>query len=129
MIEDEIYAMKDIKCCACGCKLAPSDGMNVTITMKRATWKCPVYGSLDDPDYPPRAVAILCDDCDRNNVPVRLCVEFQGNGRVKYHEVESLEDVSEAACKMKIYFGKKFELGSAARNKLMLRAASERGVN
>lgn len=124
MIEDEIYAMKDIKCCACGCELAPSAGINFTITKKVATWKFPICGSFDIPDYPPRAMAIICDECARANVPVRECVEYQNNGLVKYHDVEKLEDVSEALSKTKYYFGRLFKL-----RKLIRKAAREQSVN
>ena len=132
MLEDEIIencGMKNLRCCSCGSRLAPCASLNVAVTMKRATWKIPVFGGFDIPDYPPRAVAIICDECAIKKVPVRFCVEFQGSGRVKYHDIDSLEDVSAADWKLKYYFGKKFGLSSAARNKLMLRAARERSVN
>jgi hypothetical protein len=131
MIEDEIIencGMKNLKCCSCGCRLAPA-GLSVVITVKRATWKIPVFGGFDIPDYPPRAVAVVCDDCARNNVPIQRCVEFQRSGRVKYHDFDSLEDVSAAVCKMKYYLGKKWWSSSAGRNKLMLRAAREQSLN
>ena len=125
----ELCGTKNLKCCSCGCYLMPCAGLNIAVTMKRATWKCPVFGGFDVPDFPPRAVAIVCDDCARDNVPVRECVEFQVSGRVIYHDFDSLEDVSEAVCKMKYYFGKNFGRSSTARNKLMLKAARERSVN
>ena len=121
--------MNNVRCCACGCKLASSAGTNFKITRKRATWKFPVFGGFDIPDYPPRAMAIICDECARESVPVRECVEYQSNGLVKYHDVEKLEDVSEALSKMKYYFGKKLGMSSAARNKWMLKAARERSIN
>ena len=75
-------------------------------------------------------MAIICDDCARDDVPVRECVEFQFAGPVKYHDVDSLEDVSAAVCKTKYYFGKNLgEMTPAARNKLMLKAAREWSVN
>lgn len=132
MLEDEIIencGMKNLRCCSCGCRLAPCAGLNVTVTMKRATWKIPVFGGFDIPDYPPRAVAIICDDCARDNVPVRECVEFQFAGPVKYHDIDSLEDVSAAECKKKYYFGKNLGMNPAAWNKLKLRAAKGRNIN
>jgi hypothetical protein len=133
MIEDEIIRNcggMNLKCCSCGCRLAPAV-VNIVVTMKRATWKIPVFGGFDILDYPPRAVAIICDDCARNNVPVQRCVEFQRSGRAKYHDFDSLEDVSAADCKKKYYFGYKAKLwsSSAGRTKLMLRAAREQSLN
>lgn len=132
MIEDEIIehcGMKNLRCGSCGCHLTPCAGLNIVVTMKHATWKCPVFGGFDIPDYPARAVAIVCDDCARNNVPVRECVEFPSFGRVIYHDFDSLEDVNAADCKMKYYFGKKLGTSSAGRLRLMLKAARERSVN
>ena len=131
---DEFCPMSNVRCCACGCQLVPPGAgtnadINFKITKKVATWKCPICGSFDIPDYPPRAMAIICDECARDNVPVRECVEFQGNGLVKYHDIEKLEDVSEALSKMKYYIGKKLGMSSATRNKLMLHAAREQSVN
>ncbi len=97
--------------------------LNVVITRKRASWKCPIYGNFDDPDFPPRAVAIVCDKCARAGVKITFCVEFQSNMVVKYHTLENLDEVNVAEIKMKHYFGKKFVLSSLARKKLLLRAA------
>ena len=126
---DNLCPMNNVVCCSCGCKLVAGVGLNFVVTSKRATWKCPVFGGLDIPDCPARAIAIICDACDRGNVPPVDCVEFLDNGLVKYHELEKLEEVVQAEFKMKYYFGKKMGFSSAVRNRLMLKAARERSVN
>ena len=126
---DKICPMNNVFCCACGCKFVAGVGFNMMVTSKRATWKCPVFGGLDIPDCPARAIAIICNACARDNVPPVDCVEFLGNGLVQYHELKNLDEVDEAAFKMKYYFGKKMGFSSAVRNRLMLKAARERGVN
>jgi len=102
--------------------------LNLAVTNKRASWKCPVFGGFDIPDYPPLAVAIICDDCAIKERQIWVCVEFVGGGLVKYHGLHELEEVSGAECKMKYYFGRKLGMGSPAR-KLVLKAARERSVN
>jgi len=132
MLEDEIInncSKLEILCCACGHKINTRRGLNLAVTNKRATWKCPVFGGFDVPDYPALAVAVICDCCAAGNARIRVCIEFEGGGPVKYHDIDSLEDVSGAECKMKYYFGKKLGMSPAARNKLMLKAARERSVN
>ena len=132
MIEDEMIekgGMKNLRCCSCGNRLGPCPGFNIVVTGKRATWKWPVFGGFDVPDFPPRAVAVICGDCAKKNVPPRECVEFPSYGRVIYHDVDSLEDVSAADCKIIYYFGKKLGRSSAVRNKLMLRAGMDPSTN
>jgi len=116
-------------CCACGHKIDTKRGLNLAVTNKRATWKCPVFGGFDIPDYPPLAVAIICDCCAAGNARIRVCVEFVGGGLVKYHCLHELEEVSGAECKIKYYFGKKSGMSSVARLELMLKAARELNVN
>jgi len=131
MNKDDIenFGMKNLKCCACSLKIQQVGEWNVVITSKLAFWKCPVYGNLDDPDFPPRAVAIVCDDCAREHSKVIYCVEFLSSALVKYHCLDSLDEVKMAESKMKYYFGKKLGLSSIGRNKLMLKAAKERSSN
>lgn len=129
MSKDDLCPMNNVVCCSCGCKLVAGVGLNLKVTSKRATWKCPVFGGLDIPDCPARAIAIICNVCFRDNVPPVDCVEFQGNGLVQYHELEKLEEVDQAAFKIKYYFGKKLGMRSAGRTKLMLKAARERRMN
>ena len=129
MNEGDSCPMNNVVCCSCGCKLMAGVGLNMVVTSRRATWKCPVFGGLDVPDCPARAIAIICNACARDNVPPVDCVEFQGNGLVQYHELKNLDEVDQAAFKMNYYFGKKLDLSSADRNKFMLKAARERGVN
>jgi len=126
---DNLCPMNKVVCCSCGCKLVAYVGLNFVVTSKRATWKCPVFGGLDIPDCPTRAIVIICNACARDNVPPVDCVEFQGGGLVQYHELEKLEEVDQAAFKMNYYFGKKMIRSSAARNELMLKAARERSEN
>lgn len=128
MLEDEIIencSRLEIRCCACGCKLDTSAGLNIAVTVKRATWKCPVFGGFDIPDHPPRAVAIICDDCANKNKQIWVCVEFEGGGFVKYHGMHNLEDVSPSLAKLKYYFGRKM----ARAWKLILRAARQQSEN
>lgn len=131
MIEEfENFIKQNIKCCACGGTLETSKVLNILVTKKIATWKYHIFGVLDCPGYPPKAMAFVCDECRKNEVKIRHCIEFEvSTGQVTYHDVDSLEDINEASCKMKYYFGKKLEEISAVRNKLMLKAARERSVN
>ena len=126
MFEDEIIekcGMKKLKCCSCGCKILPCSDLNVLVTTKSASWKCPIYGTFDDPNFPARAVAIVCDVCARASAKIIFCVEFQSNALVKYHTLEKLDEVNVAEIKMKHYFGKKFVLGLIDKKRIMLRAA------
>jgi len=133
MIENnDAWIKKNVKCCACGCTLETSAFMTLCITSKIATWKIPIFGSLDCPDFPPRATAYVCDVCLINKTNIRYCIEFEiSTGQVTYHDVDSLVDINAASCKKKHYFGKliNLEMSSPARNKFMLKAARERSVN
>ncbi len=121
---DDFCSMKNLKCCSCGGKILKwCMELNVVITTRRASWKYPIFGNFDDPYFPPRAVAIVCDKCARAGAKITSCVEFQGSFVVKYHTLEKLDEVNLAEIKMKHYFGKKFVLGSLARKELLLRAA------
>ena len=131
MNQDDIanFGMKNLKCCACSLGIHQLTEFNVVITTKRATWKCPIYGNIDDPEFPPRAVAIVCDDCAREHAKVIYCVEFLSKAMVKYHVLDNLDEVKLAEKKMKSYFGKAFGISSIDRQKLMLKAATERNLN
>ena len=126
MIENiEDWARKNIKCCACGGPLDTSEILNVCVTKKIATWKFPVCGSLECPGYPPKAVAFVCDECIKNKVKIRHCIEWEGStALVKYHDIDSLEDEDEFLSKIKYQFGKIFR-----RRLLVMRAARQEGVN
>jgi len=106
-IED--WARKNVKCCACGGKMETSKFINLVGLEKLATWKFPVFGQIDIPDYKPRAAAIVCDECKQKKEKIRYCIEFEGSlYQVKYREVDSLEDGNKSEGQMKYYFGKKF---------------------
>lgn len=122
MLEDEIIescGMRNLKCCSCGAEISPCADVNVVATSKRAFWECPIYGSFDDPNFPPRALAIVCDKCARAGAEVTSCVEFRNNDAVKYHTLENLNEVNLAEVKMKHYFGKNFVLSLLARKEIL----------
>lgn len=126
MFEDiESWVRKNVKCCACGGSLETSRFINLVGLDKIATWKFPVFGRLDVPDYKPLAAAMICDECVQKREKVRFCIEWEESPcqeespyKVRYHEVEDLEDSNRGEDQMKYYFGLKFKL----RN-LLLRAA------
>lgn len=127
MLEDEIIdscSRLEILCCACGGKIDTKAGLNLAVTMKRATWKCPVFGGFDIPDYPPRAVAVICNDCVIHNKRIWVCIEFEGGGLVRYHRMHKLEDISGTLAKLRYYFGKKM-----ARAQLIKRGARQLSEN
>ena len=125
----ESYGMKNLKCCACSLGIHQLGELNVIITTKLATWKCPVYGSIDDPDFPPRAVAIVCDDCAREHAKVIYCVEFVSSALVKYHVLDNLDEVKVAEKKMKSYFGKKKEIGDIGPEQCRLKANAAKNLS
>lgn len=127
----EKCGMKNLKCCACHHRIKLHGELNVVITTKRASWKCPVYGSIDDPDFPARAVAIVCDDCARGHAKIIYCVEFLSSALVKYHCLDSLDEVKLAEVKMKSYFCKQFCIGSIDPKQCMKKAdaAKNRSMN
>ena len=93
--------------------------------LKVATWKCPVSGRIDIPDYKPRAVAIICDECFRNKIKIRHCIEWECSlNQVTYHDVDNLADADEASDKMRYYFSRNFR-----QRTLSLKAARQEGVN
>ena len=118
------WARKNIKCCACGGTLETSKFINVVETKKLAAWKYPVFGRVDIPDYKPRALAIVCDECIQKKEKIRYCIEWEGSPyQIKYHEIESLEDSNKSINQMKYYFGRAF------RRRMLLRAAWQENEN
>jgi len=88
-----------VKCCACSGSLRSSTHINLVTLNKYATWKYPAYGNIlaRDPDKrgSKRAVAILCDECIEQKREAKWAVEFVGKGedlRIRYHDIENLED-------------------------------------
>ena len=129
--EIEDWIRKNIKCCACGGTLETSKFINVVRLEKLATWKFPVFGPIDIPDYKPRATAIICDECMQKKEKIRRCIEWEKSPyqeespyQVKYHEVESLEDSNKGMNQMKYYFGRKCRL-----EKLLRRAVRQEHIN
>jgi len=107
---DEDWAKKNIKCCACGGTLETSRFMKAVEIEKLATWKYPVLGRIDIPDYGPRAVAIVCDECIQKKEKIRRCIEWEDSPyQIKYHDIESLEDVDKSESQMKYHFGRLFK--------------------
>lgn len=122
--EIDDWARKNIECCACGGSLETSEFINVVELKKVAIWKFPVFGHIDVPDYEPRALAIICDECRQNKVKIQRCIEWEGTPyQVKYHDVDGLKDCN-GMSQIDYYFGKLFR-----RRQLLKKAASERGVN
>lgn len=125
MIEEiEDWAKKNIECCACGGSMETSRFINVVETKKLATWKFPVFGHIDIPDYEPRALAIVCDECIKNKAKIQRCIEWEGSPYlVKYHDIEELEDAKKNVSQMNYYFGKLY------RHKKLLNAAKQESGN
>ena len=122
-IED--WARANVKCCACGGRLDTGEVLNVCVTKKVATWIFPVCGSLERPDYPPKAVAMLCDECVKNKVKIRYVVEWEGTPyQVKYHDIDSLEDEDVVMSKIKYYFGQEIRF-----KRLVRKAARQESEN
>ena len=109
MLEEfDNFIRKNVECCACGGSMEMSSCINIVELKKRATWKFPVFGHIDIPDYGPRAMAVVCDECMRNpKVKIRRCIEWEGTPyQVKYHDVNDLEDDKKSVSQMDYYFGK-----------------------
>lgn len=121
MLEEfDSWARENIECCACGGTLETSRCVNIVELKKVATWKFPVFGQVDIPDYEPRAMAIVCDECMRNKVKIQRCVEWEGSPYlVKYHDVECLADSNKSVSQMDYYFGKLY------RQRMQLKAARQ----
>lgn len=118
------WFLRNCRCCACGGTLETGGRINIAVTEKLATWKCPVIGRFDVPDYGPRAIAIVCDECMQKNEDVRYCIELEGPPyRIIYHDVGSLADSNKSMAQMKYYFGRSF------RRKMLLRAARQENGN
>lgn len=118
------WARKNVECCACGGTLETSICINVVELKKVATWKFPVAGHIDIPDYEPRAVAIICDECIQNKEEIRRCIEWEGSPyQVKYHDVDDLEDAKKNVSQMNYYFGRLF------RQRMLMRAAKQKSEN
>lgn len=117
---DEDWIKKNIKCCACGGSLENSRFINIVKTEKLATWKYPVSGRVDIPDYEPRAVAIVCDECIKNKKEIRHCIEWERSSYlIKYHNIKSLKNSNKSISQMKYYFGRNF------RRKMLLKAGRQ----
>ena len=125
MIEEfDAWARENVDCCACGGTLETSICVNIVELKKLATWKFPVAGQIDVPGYGARAVAIVCDECIRNKVKIRRCIEWKGKPyKITYHAVDELEDAKENVSQMNYYFGKLF------RQRKLLRAAGQENRN
>lgn len=86
--------LKDAKCCACGNPMSSSPHLNFVSLDKKATWKKPVWEILLlKPVYPriPRAIAVLCNECIKNNRQAIEVIEIEGD-EIRYHKVSDLED-------------------------------------
>jgi len=93
--EKEKLIRRKVKCCACGGSLEKSSHINMVALMKVAKWKFPVWGNLLIRVWG-LAVAVLCDDCVKAKKKPKYAVEWNDDlSVVKYHPVESLEDVPE----------------------------------
>ena len=94
--EAEEKIRSSVHCCACGGSLESSRFINSLALNKLATWKYPTWGNILVHDkYPePRATAILCDRCIRENQQPKYAVEWTSNySEVIYHKVEQLKDL------------------------------------
>lgn len=125
MLEEfEDWARKNIECCACGGPLEKSSCINIVELKKLATWKFPVFGHIDIPGYGPRALAIVCNECMKNKIKIRHCIEWEGSPYlVKYHDVDDLKDAKKSASQMDYYFGRLFQ------QRMALRAAKQESIN
>lgn len=104
------WIRNNVKCCACGGSMEASSCINIVELEKVATWKWPVFGQLDVPDYEPRALAIICDECQRNKVKIQRCIEWEGSPYlVKYHNLENLADSNNSESQMNYYFGRLYK--------------------
>lgn len=122
------WVRDNIKCCACGGTLEASSCINVVELEKVATWKFPVFGQVDIPDYEPRAMAIVCDECMRNKVKIQRCIEWEGLPYlIKYHDVECLKDSKKSVSQMDYYFGKLYR--QRMRQRMQLKAARQESEN
>lgn len=110
----EVWAKMNCKCCTCGGDLGMSESLNYCVTKKIATWKCPVFGPVNCPWFPGRAVAFLCDECVEKERKVLFAIEFEEGQPPKYHALDSLESEAD-------YLGKQNRLK-------MLRLAAARQV-
>lgn len=86
--------LRDAKCCACSNPVGISTHLNFVPLDKKAAWKNPVWDHLLlKPNYQqiPRAIAVLCDECIKNNREAKEVIEVEGK-EIRYHRVADLED-------------------------------------
>ncbi len=99
MAYEDLFSMlvRDAKCCACGNPMRLSPNLNFVSLNKYAAWKYPIWDNmLLKPVYPriPRAIAVLCEKCIRNNKLALEVIEVEGK-EIRYHNVADLEDAFE----------------------------------
>jgi len=124
--ELEKWVNENVNCCACGDKLGTENAKSVNVVelKKVATWKFPVFGSVDVPGFEPRALAVICDKCLANKVKIRHCIEWEGTPRqIIYHDVDGLKDCNTMS-QIDYYFGRLFR-----RQQLLRKAAGNVTVN
>lgn len=126
MIEEfNNWVIENVNCCACGGKLEPTNYVNIVELQKVATWKFPVFGQIDIPNYEPRALAIVCDKCLANQVKIQRCIEWEGiPHQIKYHDVDGLKDSNKSASQIDFYFGRLFRM-----SKLLRKSIQQQNVN
>jgi len=91
---------RKVKCCACGGSLEKSRRINLVCLMKIAEWSYPCWGNLLLRVWG-LASAVLCDNCVKEKKKPKYAVEWNDDlSVVKYHPVESLEDVPEEIFKV-----------------------------
>lgn len=117
MLEEfEDWIKKNIECCACGGSMEENSCVNVVELKKVATWKFPVFGSIDVPGFKPRALAVVCEECERNKVKIQRCIEWEGSPYlVTYHNVDDLEDDKQNMSLLDFVFGKLYQQRNALR--------------
>ena len=74
--EDFEKQMMKEKCCACNCIIG-ENGKNINLVQlpRIATWEYPISGNLLT-GTKNRAIAIVCNVCIENNVPINYAIRF-----------------------------------------------------
>jgi hypothetical protein len=78
----------------CACCAGKIGRVNLVSLRKKAAWPYPQHGNLITGEAG-GAVAIVCDTCiEKDSAVITEAVEYRG-GELRYHGLESLEDLPE----------------------------------
>ena len=90
MCENFVKQMMKERCCACDCIIGENgENINIVQLARFATWKYPIAGNLLT-GARNRAVAVVCDVCIKNNVPINFAIRFDDDKKIVRVAVKDL---------------------------------------